>query len=204
MNLHEENSVVTSSEASSHRDSSNFWKELVKLVLLAVVIVVPFRLYIAQPFIVDGLSMYPTFDDKEYLIIDELTYHFDSPVRGSVLIFKYPKDTSKYFIKRVIGLPGETISLTNGSVTITNKANPEGFTLEEPYIELTKSETADFVLDEDEYFVMGDNRAQSADSRMWGAVPTEDIVGRPILRFLPPTFFPGQVTYATEQINNNP
>src|SRR3989344_8044498 len=87
------------------KSSSNFWRELIKLVLLSLFIVVPFRLYIAQPFIVDGASMDPTFKTGEYLIVDELTYHFRGPERGSILIFKYPGDPRKSFIKRVIGLP---------------------------------------------------------------------------------------------------
>lgn len=169
----------------------NFWKELIKLVLLSVLIVVPFRLYIAQPFIVDGASMYPTFDSGNYLIVDELSSHFTTPGRGSVLIFKYPKDPKKSFIKRVIGLPEETVSITNGQVTIINASNPEGFLLDEPYVKLDKKDSANYVLGAREYFVMGDNRAASSDSRIWGPVPEENIVGRPIIRFFPPALFPG-------------
>lgn len=171
--------------------STEFWKELGKLILLAVVIVVPFRLYIAQPFIVDGASMSPTFETGEYLIVDELTYHFETPERGSVLIFKYPRDPAKYFIKRVIGLPGEIVSIRNGEVSIINEENPEGFRLDEPYVEFEKDDTMSFTLSEGEYFVLGDNRSGSADSRIWGAVPKENIIGRPIIRFYPPALFPG-------------
>ena len=121
--------IVTNTESKQ-----NFWKELVKLVLVAVVIVVPFRLFIAQPFIVDGASMDPTFRNSQYLIVDELTYHFNTPERGSVLIFKYPKDPKKFFIKRVIGLPGEEIRISNGEVTIVNTENPNGLKLVEPYV----------------------------------------------------------------------
>jgi len=173
----------------------SFWKELFKLILLSLIIVVPFRLYVAQPFIVDGLSMYPTFKDHAYLIIDELTYQFKTPERGSVLVFTPPKDSGKYYIKRVIGLPNETISLTNGEVTIINTTYPEGFKLNESYVKMSKAETANFVLGENEYFVMGDNRAQSADSRIWGPVPKENVIGRPIIRFLPPALFPGEREY---------
>src|SRR5579872_6561296 len=100
-------------EERREEKKENFWKELAKLILIAVVIVIPFRLFVAQPFVVDGASMDPTFKNGQYLIVDELSYHFESPARGSVLIFKYPLDTSKYFIKRVIGLPGETIKINN-------------------------------------------------------------------------------------------
>src|SRR3954469_7904676 len=113
-------------------ETKEFWKELIKLLVIAAVIVIPFRLYIAQPFIVDGASMDPTFRTGQYLIVDELTYHFKTPERGSVLIFKFPKDESKYFIKRIIGLPGETVSIKSGVVTIANSENPKGFVLNEP------------------------------------------------------------------------
>lgn len=171
--------------------SSNFWKELVKLVLLSLLIVVPFRLYIAQPFIVEGASMDPTFETGDYLIVDELTYRFRTPERGSILIFKYPKDPRKSFIKRVIGLPREKIRISDGEITITNVEYPEGFILNEPYVELSKLDSSDYILGAGEYFVLGDNRLASADSRIWGPVPEKNIVGRPIIRFFPPALFPG-------------
>lgn len=170
---------------------SHFWKELTKLILISLLIVVPFRLYIAQPFIVDGASMDPTFETGDYLIVDELTYRFRVPERGSVLIFKYPRDPRKSFIKRVIGLPGETVSISGGEVTIVNAEKPEGFVLDEPYVKLGKKDTANYILGDGEYFVLGDNRLGSADSRVWGPVPKTNIVGRPIIRFFPPAFFPG-------------
>ena len=173
------------------KSPSNFWRELIKLVLLSLLIVVPFRLYIAQPFIVDGASMDPTFKTGEYLIVDELSYHFNTPERGSVLVFKYPRDPRKSFIKRVIGLPGETVSITNGEVTIFNTGNPEGLVLNEPYIEFSKKENASYTLNTREYFVLGDNRIGSADSRIWGPVPEDNIVGRPIFRLFPLAIFPG-------------
>ncbi len=176
----------------------SFWKELVKLVVLAVVVVIPFRLFIAQPFIVDGASMDPTFKTGEYLIVDELSYHFKDPARGSILIFKYPKDPSKYFIKRVIGLPGEKVVIKDGNVTITDSAGTD-IPLTEPYVKFEKKDNLTYILDKDEYFVMGDNRLGSADSRIWGPVPEDNIVGRPIIRFLPPTLFPGNIKTSIEQ-----
>jgi signal peptidase I len=195
MNSGEETISPPSQNAPQDKSSSHFWKELLKLVFLALVIVVPFRLYIAQPFIVDGASMDPTFEDGEYLIVDELSYRFREPERGEVLIFKYPKDPSKYFIKRVIGLPGERVSIVNGKVVIFNDEHPEGLTLAEPYVVLEKNENNSFTLGEGEYFVMGDNRLQSADSRLWGTVPRKNIIGRPIVRFIPPALFPGAMAY---------
>ncbi len=199
-----EDTPITSSVPSAPQPPkekpSSFIVELGKLLLLAVFVVVPFRMFVAQPFIVDGASMDPTFHTGEYLIVDELSYHFKAPERGSVLIFKYPKDPSKYFIKRVIGLPGETVMITNGTVTIKNSAHPEGFTLAEPYIQFTKSDSSTSTLGPTEYFVMGDNRAGSADSRLWGTVPKANIIGRPIVRFWPPTIWPG-ATHFDDQTN---
>ena len=171
--------------------SSNFWKELIKLVFLSLLVVIPFRFYVAQPFVVDGASMDPTFETGDYLIVDEISYRFKTPERGSVLIFKYPKDPRKSFIKRVIGLPGETVSISDGKVTIINAEHPDGFVLDEPYVELKKIDNSTNTLEADEYFVMGDNRASSAVSRIWGPVPKDNIVGRPIIRFFPPALFPG-------------
>lgn len=183
---------------------SNFWKELVKLLVISVVVVVPFRLYIAQPFIVEGASMDPTFESGDYLIVDELSYHFKTPVRGEVIIFKYPKDPKKSFIKRVIGLPGETVIISEGRVSIVNSEYPKGFPLEESYIKLTKNDSSVHHLGPNEYFVLGDNRPSSADSRVWGAVPEKNIIGRPIIRFFPPAVFPGNhsETYQTQNTDD--
>ncbi len=202
MDSNEEKNAHASLEKSPAKDSGNFWQELLKLVVLSVIIVVPFRLYIAQPFIVEGASMDPTFENGQYLIVDELSYRFRDPERGEVLIFKYPKDPSKYFIKRIIGLPGEKVSISGGQVTIYNDGNPEGFTLEEPYVQLTKADSSSLTLADDEYFVMGDNRLQSADSRSWGPVPKGNIIGRPIIRFIPPAFFPGAIAYTETNSTN--
>ncbi len=163
----------------------SFWSELLEFAIIAVVIVIPFRMFVAQPFVVNGGSMDPTFADGQYLIVDQISFRFETPTRGSVIIFKYPKDESKYFIKRVIGLPGETVSIKDGVVTITNAEHKEGFSLTEPYIVFAKKDTFSMTLDTGEYFVMGDNRAGSADSRYWGPMPKRDIVGRPILRLFP-------------------
>jgi signal peptidase I len=96
----------------------SFWGELLQIVVISLIIVIPFRLYIAQPFLVSGPSMDDTFTNGQYLIVDELTYNIRDPQRGEVVIFHYPLDTKKYFIKRVIGLPGETVQIKNDVVTI--------------------------------------------------------------------------------------
>ncbi|PIR40016.1 MAG: signal peptidase I [Candidatus Zambryskibacteria bacterium CG10_big_fil_rev_8_21_14_0_10_34_34] len=164
--------------------TNSFW-ELVKYGILALIIVVPFRIFIAQPYIVSGSSMDPTFKDTDYLIVDQLSKRFKEPERGDVLIIKYPKDPSKFFIKRLIGFPGETVTIKDGVVNIYNEENKNAFELNEPYIVYKKIENISVKLGEDEYFVMGDNRAGSSDSRIWGSLPKKYIVGKPILRLLP-------------------
>lgn len=176
----------------------NFFKEVIKFALLALIIVVPIRLYIAQPYIVAGASMDPNFATGNYLIVDQLSYYFENPKRGDVIVFRFPGDTSKFFIKRIIGLPGETITLDGTRVIIDNPALLKSFVLDEPYLAV-ENVGEDFLtrtLDEDEYFMLGDNRKASSDSRLWGALPAELIVGRAFVRLYPITeitLLPGSV-----------
>ena len=163
----------------------NFFVELLKFFLIAVVIVIPIRLWVAQPFIVSGASMEPTFDTGQYLIIDELSYDFSAPQRGDVVIFRYPLNTSEFFIKRIIGLPGETVTIQDGKVLITDTKGTTRL-LPEPYIaNQGNGGPQSTTLTNDQYFVMGDNRPDSSDSRIWGPVPRSDIVGRALVRLLP-------------------
>lgn len=164
--------------------------EIIRFSLIALIIVIPIRMFIAQPFIVSGASMEETFQSGQYLIVDQLSYQFHPPTRGEVIVFRYPNDPSKFFIKRVIGVPGDTISIEGSVVTIVNEENPAGFILNEPYVksmEINSSVTEE--LGEREYFVMGDNRDQSSDSRVWGVLQEERIVGRAFLRLFPPQTF---------------
>ncbi|MDD5013063.1 MAG: signal peptidase I [Candidatus Pacebacteria bacterium] len=160
----------------------NFIFDWVKLFLLALAIVLPIRLMLFQPFVVSGASMDPNFHDADYLIIDELSYKLREPERQEVIVFKYPKDTRYKYIKRIIGLPGEKVDIIDGEVFIT-KEN-ETFKLEEGYLsEKVKSEwernnNFSIQLNKEEYFVMGDNRNYSSDSRIWGSVPRKNIVGK--------------------------
>lgn len=173
-------------------------KEILLFVFLAVVIVVPVRLFIAQPFVVDGESMFPTFTNGDYLIVDELTYRFQEPERGDVVVFKYPGDPKVFYIKRIIGLPGEIVSIDRGQVTVTTVDGTQ-IVLPEPYV-LTEDATynIDTALGAEQYFVMGDNRPKSSDSRVWGALPKDHIMGRAFIRLLPPSsigIMPGDFTY---------
>ena len=172
----------------------NFFTELLKLALIVVVIVVPVRLWVAQPFLVSGASMEPTFDTGQYLIVDELSYHFRAPERYDVIIFRYPKDPSRFYIKRIIGLPGETLHIDADAISVM-KVDGTTVSIPEPYLVLTGNGIPQTVtLGGDEYFVMGDNRPDSSDSRYWGPLPKSDIIGRAFLRLLPVqhvSVFPG-------------
>lgn len=163
---------------------ANSW-DLIKFATIALAIVIPIRLWIAQPFVVSGESMYPTFNDGDYLIVDEISYIAGNEKRGDVVIFKYPGDTKRFFIKRLIGLPNEKIIVDNGSVTIINKEHPEGFKLTEPYINEKEFVGSTYETKGNEYFVMGDNRNRSSDSRSWGILPKKLMIGRALLRLYP-------------------
>lgn len=164
-----------------------FLLELVKVAVLAGITIAFVRYFLFKPFYVKGASMEPNFYDKEYLIIDELTYRFRIPQRGEVVVFKYPDNPKEYFLKRIIGLPGERIKIAEGRITIYNKEHPEGIVLSEPYISGDYPTTGEkiTVLNESEYFVMGDNRPNSFDSRRFGAVEKDLVVGRVFLRGWP-------------------
>lgn len=158
-------------------------KEILWLVLLAVLIVVPIRVFIAQPFVVEGLSMYPTFDNGDYLVIDELSYRFEEPARGDVVVFRHSKGV--FYIKRVIGLPGETVAIARGQVTVT-RADGTVLTLDESYVvNEDATYTLQSTLGPGQYFVMGDNRPKSSDSRSWGALEKKDIIGKAFVRLFP-------------------
>jgi signal peptidase I len=182
----------------------SFFAELVKIVLLALLIIVPIRTFIFQPFFVQGASMEPNFHDGEYLIINELGYkktvvaagdkefftvdRFKDLQRGDPVVFRYPRNPKQFFIKRIVGLPGETVHIKNGSVTIINDEYPEGLELNEKeylpsHVETTGKD--EFVLGDNEYVVLGDNRSHSSDSRTWGALSGELIVGKVLLRAWP-------------------
>ena len=172
--------------------------DIIRFSLIALIIVIPVRTFVAQPFIVSGASMENTFHTGEYLIVDQLSYEIHNPKRGEVVVFRYPKDPSKFFIKRVIALPGETITIEGSTVRISNPQYPNGFILNEPYIKSMENGTElTEVLGDREYFVMGDNRDQSSDSRFWGVLQEERIVGRAFVRLFPPSqmdYLPGAVS----------
>lgn len=189
---------------SAYKGVGSFILEVVKIVILAFIIIVPIRVFLFQPFFVQGASMEPSFEDGQYLIINEFGFKetnigfnsynifkvnsFRDIKRQRVMIFRYPLDSRKFFIKRVIGLPGEKLQIKNGQVIIFNEENPEGFILDErEYLPLglkTAGEAA-VTLGSGEYFVMGDNRMFSLDSRAWGPIHGSDIIGEVALRAWP-------------------
>ncbi len=163
--------------------------EVVKMVVISLAIVLPIRYFLIQPFYVKGASMEPNFHDREYLIIDEISYRFKTPQRGDIVVFRYPRDPQEYFIKRVIGLPGDTVQIKDNGVYIFNQDNPRGFKLDENYLPegvLTVAYSEDSVkIGDNQYFVLGDNRQASKDSRSFGAVDESYLVGRVIFRGWP-------------------
>ncbi len=174
---------------------------LIIYTIVAIGVALLIRFFVAAPYIVSGSSMEPTFFDLNYLIVDRLTYNFENPQRGDVIVFDLPQDTSRALIKRVIGLPGETVVLSGNTVSIVNAEHPEGFTISEPYLDpndLGGATDMRVTLGPDQYFVLGDNRKVSADSRLWGSLPREDIVGRVFVRLFPVTrigILPGEARY---------
>lgn len=160
--------------------------------IIGIIILVKLvQAFLIQPFIVDGASMLPTYHNKEFLLVDKFSYRVKSPERGDIMIFKLYGDANnsfagKHLIKRVIGLPGERIVVKNAVTTIYNKNNPNGFLLDEPFVSFKDTtKDIDIKLDEHHYFVMGDNRAQSYDSRDWGPLDEVNIKGQVLFRVYP-------------------
>lgn len=161
--------------------------ETIKVVVISLAIILPIRYYLVQPFFVKGASMEPSFEDGDYLLIDEISYRFSAPSRGDVIVFRYPEDRSQFFIKRIVGLPGETIEIKNNKVIIYNAGSSEGFVLAESYLDSDQETLGNMLirLDDNEYFVLGDNRIASSDSRRWGPVAKTLITGKVFLRAWP-------------------
>ncbi|MFZ2887105.1 MAG: signal peptidase I [Minisyncoccia bacterium] len=170
-----------------------------KFALIAFLIATPFRYFVAQPFIVSGASMEPHFSAHEYLVVDRLTYRFEKPERGDVIVFRYPLDPSTHFLKRIVGLPGEEVTIRGPDITITNSEG--SVTLDESYASREIMDDSRITLAADEYFVLGDNRAHSTDSRTWGPLQEKFILGRAFLRLFPPqtaSFMPGDASQHDE------
>lgn len=181
-------------ENNQVKDFTYFLWDLIKTGVIVFVIAFCLRFFVVQPFIVEGESMMPNYVNNEYLLAERITFllHHD-PARGDVIVFHYPNNPSVSYIKRVIGLPGETVKIADNKVTITNKDNPSGTELSEDYLPsgtITNTNVANGsayskTLGDNEFFVMGDNRQHSSDSREWGILPRANIIGRAWLTLLP-------------------
>lgn len=184
------------------RNHSSVWGFAVSI-LIALALAALIRVFIFAPYLVSGTSMLPNFQNYNYVLVDRLTYDFSQPQRGDVVVLKLPEETDRDLIKRVIGVPGDTVVLTgaNPTITIINAQHPQGVALDEPYVSSANyggTTNTRYTLGPNQYFVMGDNRAVSADSRIWGLLPRSDIIGVVMLRLYPFNeigFFPAQTRY---------
>lgn len=162
----------------------SFFLEVIKLAILSGITIGLVRYFLFKPFYVRGQSMEPTFYERDYLIIDELSYRFREPKRGEVVVFKAPNGTD-YYLKRVVGLPGERIKIENNKVVIYNEENLQGMVLDETYLDDQTLGNVMESLGPGEYFLLGDNRDASYDSRRFGAISKNTLVGRAWLRGWP-------------------
>jgi signal peptidase I len=200
-----DNNMLETDDEVYYGVGSFLW-EVAKVFLWALIIIVPIRIFLFQPFFVQGASMEPNFKDGDYLVVNEFGYKITNVLddfgmphiftvgafrelnRSDVVVFRYPRDLTQFFIKRIVGLPNETVKIEGGKVTIVNKQNPEGLLLDEhAYIPggLVTNGAVTIALKADEYFVLGDNRPFSHDSRAWGVLPEKDVVGKVLIRAWP-------------------
>lgn len=166
----------------------DFSFETIKVVFVSLIVIIGIRSFVMQPFFVDGKSMEPNFYDGDYLIVDEISYKFLEPKRGDVIIFHYPYDTKEFYIKRIIGLPGEKIEIKDNKITIYNSEYKDGMVINENvYIPDSTATSGNYAreLKNDEYYVLGDNRGASSDSRFWGVLEERFIVGKAWIRAWP-------------------
>ncbi len=177
------------------RSVGTFLLDTVEIITTAFAIFVVLFLFVVQIHEVNGDSMLPNFHNGQYVLTDKITYRFREPQRGEIVIFKAPPRPRDEYIKRLIGLPGEKIKIQNNQVIIYNTEHPEGFVLNEYYLgegtitqgKSTVAPNTVFSIPEGQYLVFGDNRENSSDSRQWGTVPKNMLVGRAIIRIWPPT-----------------
>ncbi|MFA5994906.1 MAG: signal peptidase I [Patescibacteria group bacterium] len=171
------------------KQTTSFILEVVKIVVISLAIIIPVRYFLIQPFYVIGASMEPNFADYNYLIIDELSYRFNPPQRGEVIVLRNPQKPSEFFIKRLIGLPGETVKINDGKIYINDQLLDETVYLSAQVVTTSFVGYRNIKLGSDEYFVVGDNREHSQDSRRFGPIKQASIIGRVWIRVWPFTQF---------------
>lgn len=188
-----ENQPAPQANKNPRQEALRFIWETAKVIIIALAIIIPLRYFIIQPFFVKGASMENAFDDGDYILIDEISYRFAEPQRGDVVVFRFPQDRSEFFIKRIIGLPQDTVEIKNNKVIIHNSVYPNGFALDERYLARGQQTLGDLnvKLGPNEYFVLGDNRLRSSDSRRWGSLNRSLITGRVFFRAWPVNKFGG-------------
>ncbi len=155
-------------------------RELLETVISAGIIAFIIITFIGQVTVVRGASMEPTLHDRERLIANKISYRFESPERNEIIIFKPPIGIKRNYIKRIIGIPGDKIEIVNGKIYVNDQA------LEEPYVKHRSYENMPpTIVPDDSFFVLGDNRPNSSDSRYWGFVPRKNVVGKAWVVFWP-------------------
>lgn len=177
------------------QEQNDIWRfgaELIRTAIIVSVLAIAIRTFAIQPFVVEGSSMFPRFETNDFLIVDKISYRFSEPERGDIIVFKYPYDLQTNYVKRIIGLPGDTVKISDGKVIIINDAHPDGVVLSEPYLPSDNittlsvtSATNQFIVPANKFFVLGDNRRASSDSREWGLLPKEDVIGRVFVQVYP-------------------
>ncbi|MFN2150633.1 MAG: signal peptidase I [Anaerolineales bacterium] len=189
-NFHSEATPTPASETEeSSSGGSSFWnflRDVLETLVLSVVLFVAINAISAR-IRVDGSSMVPTLNDGEFVMVNRLAYKFGSPKHGDVVVFHYPRDPQQEYIKRIIGLPGDTVEISNGHVYVN------GQQLIEPYIAAAPRSQGEWAIPEGEVFVLGDNRNNSQDSRSFGSVSMDNMIGKAIFIYWPPTEW-GSVT----------
>lgn len=160
------------------------WK-ILKIVVVSFIIVFPIRYFVLQPFVVNGSSMEPSFKNGDYLIADKISYTFRKPNRGETIIFIIPP--GKIFIKRIVGMPYETVQIKTGNIFIYNKKQNQWIKLVENYLPQGTKTFPDskIILDKNEFFVLGDNREESSDSRGFGSIHSKNIIGKVFIKLWP-------------------
>ena len=165
-------------QPSFREGAVRFIVDILETILLSVLLFLGINALTARVR-VDGHSMVPTFDSGEFIIVSKLSYRIDEPTRGDIVVFHLPRDPDQDYIKRIIGLPGETVEIKDGRIFVNS------YELDEPYINAPAAYSGIWLVEDGSYFVLGDNRNNSSDSHSWGSVPLEFIVGRAVFVYWP-------------------